>query len=625
MKYLLVMQPIDRNRISEFYMPLGLPYINGAMRSKGFDIEAINLQYVDGDIMQALAKVIIERKVDAVICGGLTTQFDLIKEVFDTAKTVNPQIITIGGGGGFSSEPIVFSELTGVDYAVIGEGEITNCELAYALDHGEDPDGILGLVIKKDSGYIYTGERKYIKDLDTVAFPSYEGLEMDAYLDSQRVDGWYHTWAAFSDDPRIMPMCLARSCPFSCKFCYHPIGKGYRSRSLDNFFEELDLWVEQYHINAIVLIDECFSVRPERVIEFCKRIKPYNLSWSCQMRVETYSAELLKTMADSGCTSACFGVESMSQKVLDNMNKKTNVKQLQEALEISHCYGGGATANIIFGSEAEDVESLSETMAWREENKKFHIANFDMIGTYPGSGYYNDALERGIITDKKKFITEGCRFINITHMPDEWYKILTVYTYLKDLEVKNRGKIISVSETKTGIDAILQCRHCGHQNHYKNIRKKRSGKTGLRLKEMLCRKCHNYNDYVCDESDYKESWNTPKWLFDWLTGEENNKLEKNVRERKYRKVAVYGMGLAAEGIADLLIKELGKLGVEVVYGIDRRCELFQDKPIPVVGLEDEFEKVDAILVAPIYYFSEIFRTLREKTDMEIVSLEDVLA
>ena len=96
MKYLLVMQPIDRNRISEFYMPLGLPYINGAMRSKGFDIEAINLQYVDGDIMQALAKVIIERKVDAVICGGLTTQFDLIKEVFDTAKTVNPQIITIG-------------------------------------------------------------------------------------------------------------------------------------------------------------------------------------------------------------------------------------------------------------------------------------------------------------------------------------------------------------------------------------------------------------------------------------------------------------------------------------------------------------------------------------------------
>ncbi len=476
MKYLLVMQPIDRDRIAEFYMPLGLPYINGAMRSKGFDVEAINLQYVDGDIMEALAKAITERKVDAVICGGLTTQFDLIKEVFDTAKAVNPQIITIGGGGGFSSEPIVFSELTGADYAVIGEGEITNCELAYALDHGEDPEGILGLVIKKDNGYIYTGERKYIKDLDTVAFPSYEGLEMDTYLESQRVDGWYHTWAAFSDDPRIMPMCLARSCPFSCKFCYHPIGKGYRSRSLDNFFEELDLWVERYRINAIVLIDECFSIRPERVIEFCKRIKPYNLSWSCQMRVETYSADLLKAMADSGCTSACFGVESMSQKVLDDMNKKTNVKQLQEALEISYCCGGGATANIIFGSEAEDVDSISQTMAWREENEKFHIANFDMVGTYPGSGYYNDALERGIITDKKKFITEGCPFINITHMPDEWYKILTVYTYLKDLEVKNRGKIISVSETGTGIDAVLQCGHCGHQNHYKNIRRKEAGR-----------------------------------------------------------------------------------------------------------------------------------------------------
>ena len=46
MKYLLVMQAAENN---EFYMPLGLPYINWAMKSKGFDVEAINLEYSGGE------------------------------------------------------------------------------------------------------------------------------------------------------------------------------------------------------------------------------------------------------------------------------------------------------------------------------------------------------------------------------------------------------------------------------------------------------------------------------------------------------------------------------------------------------------------------------------------------
>lgn len=623
MKYLLVMQPVEMSRTVEFYMPLGLPYINGAMRSKGFDVDAINLQYVDGDPIESLKRTIIEKKVDAVVCGGLTTQYEVIKEVFDAARSVNPTIITIGGGGGFSSEPILFSEMTNVDYAVIGEGEITNCELAYALDHGESADNILGLVVKKEQGYVYTGERKYIQDVDSIAFPSYEGLDLDKYLDGQRVDGWYHTWAAFSDNPRIMPMCLARSCPFSCKFCYHPIGRGYRSRSLDNFFEELDIWVERYHINAIALIDECFSIKPDRVIEFCKRIKPYNLHWACQMRVETYSAELIRTMVDAGCVSACFGLESMSQKILEDMNKKTKVEQLQKALENSYYNCGGNGGNIIFGAEAENNETVYETMHWWEDNKKFYIFNFDLIGAYPGSVYYDHAVEKGVIKDKRKFIEEGCPFVNITQMSNKWYKALEVYTHLKDLEIKNKGKIISVQETDNGVNAILQCKHCGYKNDYRGIRKKKID-SGV-LKTMQCRKCHNYSDYVFNEGKYKETWNTTSWLFDWLMEKRNSKLESYMKNHRYDKVAIYGMGLAVEGLTELLMEELEKINVKVKYGIDRRSELFQDKLFPVVGVEDEFAEVDAILVVPIYYFDEIYTKLREKTDLEIISLEEVFA
>lgn len=625
MKYLLVLQPVSMDRTVEFYMPLGLPYVNGAMRSKGFDVEAVNLQYVDGDPIECLKNMILEKEIDAVLCGGLTTQYQQIKEVFDAARSVNPRIITIGGGGGYSSEPILFSEMTNVDYAVIGEGEITNCELAEALDCGKSPDSILGLVIKKENGYVYTGERPYIRDLDSVPFPSYEGFCMDEYLEQQRADGWYHTYAFYSDDPRLMPMCLARSCPFSCKFCYHPIGRGYRSRSLDNFFEELDLWIEKYHINGIVLIDECFSIKPERVLEFCRRIKPYHLAWGCQMRVETYSEELIQAMTDAGCISACFGLESMSQKILTEMNKKTTTEQLQKALDISYRCAGGSLGNLIFGSAAEDEESLAVTAKWREENPEFNLANYFMVGAYPGSEYYNDAVRKGIIKDKKKFIEEGCPFVNITKLSDKKYAVLEAYAYLKDIEIQHRGKIVSMEETADGINAVLECWHCGHRNEFRRIRKKRYVNGILKLKTMSCKKCHNFSDYVSEGSSYKESWNTAKWLLDWLTDKENHKLEDFMKSRKYRKVAIYGMGLAAKNLADFFMEELEKIHVEIAYGIDRRAELFSDAPVPVYGPDDELPAADAVLVVPVYYFNEIASGLRKRTDMDIVSLEEIFA
>lgn len=104
-KYLLVLQKTDQSGHGDYGMPLGLPYINGAMREKGFNVDAINLQYIEGNPIEELKKTIIEKKIDVVLCGGLTTEYASLKEVFDAAKEVNNDIITVGGGGGFSSEP----------------------------------------------------------------------------------------------------------------------------------------------------------------------------------------------------------------------------------------------------------------------------------------------------------------------------------------------------------------------------------------------------------------------------------------------------------------------------------------------------------------------------------------
>lgn len=618
MRYLLVLQPTSLLGKGDSRMPLGLPYINGVMRAGGFDIEAINLQYVGDKPFEVLEKVIKERKIDVVLCGGLTFEYQIIKAVFDSARKSNPGIITIGGGGGFSSEPLLFSEMTGVDYAVIGEGEITDCELAHALDNGLDTSGIKGLVIKKEDGYFYTGPRQQIENIDTIPFPSYEGLDLDKYLEGQTVDGWYHGYASFCDNPRIMPMLMSRSCPFMCTFCYHPIGRGYRSRSMDSFFEELEGYIKQYNINAIALVDECFSIDPERVKEFCERIKPYGLYWMCQMRVETYSKELIEIMVDSGCVSACFGLENMSQTILDDMNKKVTVQQMKNALEVAYNHGGGVLSNILFGAETESEETIKETVDWINNNPKYAIALYIMIGVYPGSGYYEHAIKRGLIKDKRKFIEEGCPIINLTTLSDNKFMALRWFASLKSREIQNVGVIISIEKNdKKCINAIMKCPHCGHENHYKGI-SLQAEYLGI-LKKMMCRKCHNYSDYVIDENKVKRKWNTTEWIYDRIVGNTNTKLADWIKNENVKTVALYGILFSG-----LIVDSLREIGVEVCYGIDREAHLYQGKEFPVYFPDNEYTSVDKIIVIAIESFNEIYSIVRKYTQIDVVSLEEVI-
>lgn len=202
---------------------------------------------------------------------------------------------------------------------------------------------------------------------------------------------------------------------------------------------------------------------------------------------------------------------------------------------------------------------------------------------------------------------------------------MEAYVHLKDMEIQNRGKIIRVEEAEDGINAVLECKHCGYQNYYKGIQKEKVIYGELRLKTMLCRNCHNYNDYVSESSDYKESWNTANWLYDWLVGNHNTKLEDYMSTHDFHTIAIYGVGLAAEGLSNFFVEELGKTQAEIAYGIDRRFDLFQDKEFPVLGIDEVFPEADAIIVIPIYYFSQISAALKEKTSIPIVSLEEVLA
>lgn len=87
----------------------------------------------------------------------------------------------------------------------------------------------------------------------------------------------------------------------------------------------------------------------------------------------------------------------------------------------------------------------------------------------------------------------------------------------------------------------------------------------------------------------------------------------------YKKIAIYGMSYAGETLLD----ELSDSEIEVAYAIDQNAESIYLN-IDVMTMEAELQEVDVVIVTAITFYDEIEKSLKEKIQCPIISLEDIL-
>ena len=109
-------------------------------------------------------------------------------------------------------------------------------------------------------------------------------------------------------------------------------------------------------------------------------------------------------------------------------------------------------------------------------------------------------------------------------------------------------------------------------------------------------------------------------MTEWVrVKQEGKEISECLTKRGYKTIAIYGMNY----VGRTLLNEMKGSRVSVVYGIDQNAaDIYAE--IDMVTPEDEFKDVDAILVTPIYFFDEISEKLEKKTNIPIVSIEDIL-
>ena len=417
LNYLLVMPVMPRLDQFAFTFQTGIASVSSALKASGRKLFNLNLDLnSSGNPYDLLKNEIIKHKIDVVMTGGVNSQFKSLKQILDTAKEADPNIITVVGGVIVTADPTAAMEaFENADYGVIGEGEITINALAYALETNNYMPDIDGVVFRRNDQWVARVKYPSVPDLSILPYPDYAGFEYSQYLEN-----------ATGKDKRAF-LTTSRSCIYRCTFCFSKHGK-YRRLSIDDVFKLID-WVLSLYpsVRRLHLGDEISFSEPEYAIEFSRRIKPYKLNWICTLRADRVTKEMLVAMKDSGCKGTLIGIESADNSILKSMRKGFTIEQLEKGISIANEVGLRMVGFLLFGDLEETMDTALCSINWYIKHKK-NVSGLTMIRIDPGSRLYEIACERDLISNRAEYIRNyklsGSRLINLSKLTESEFIML---------------------------------------------------------------------------------------------------------------------------------------------------------------------------------------------------------
>jgi radical SAM superfamily enzyme YgiQ (UPF0313 family) len=374
-----------KGRASYMWPPLGLAYIGGVLDEDGHDLELIDGP-AEGKSFEGVVREIDRISPEIVILNTATITFGEDLELTGLIKDAVTGVKTVHVGTHVTTYPKETLRYNAVDFVVIGEPEYTIRELVNTLEKGEDLRGVNGLGHKEKDSIVINPEREIIKNLDELPFPARHLYPDVEYFNPLAKNSPYTT--ALS----------SRGCPGKCIYCTSVLlyGKRYRLRSPDNVVAEME-YLKNQGINEVFFRDETFTATKKRVFEICNLIKEQDLdmTWMVNSRVDAITKEVAKAMADAGCHTIKFGVESGNQRILDNLKKGITLEQTKNAFKWTKEAGMKRVAHFMLGAPGDTKETVEETINFVIHELDPEYISPNITTPYPGTELFELVLEKG--------------------------------------------------------------------------------------------------------------------------------------------------------------------------------------------------------------------------------------
>ena len=216
-----------------------------------------------------------------------------------------------------------------------------------------------------------------------------------------------------------------RGCPYQCEFCREtniPGGSYFYTRPAEDVISEIKSMPQKF----LTFYDTSLTIKPDYTKSLFKQMKGLNKKFSCNGNsdVLAHDKELLHLSKEAGCVSWLIGFESISQKTIDEMGKKTNnVKEYQQAVKNIHDNGMVAIGCFVFGFDTDIKEVFDDTLRTIKK-LEIDVADFSVLTPFPGTPLFTKLDNEGRILSKEwsKYTMKNVVFEPRNMTPEELRK-----------------------------------------------------------------------------------------------------------------------------------------------------------------------------------------------------------
>ena len=320
---------------------LGVLYLTTVLKQARYSVQVIDL--LGGEALPEVSSGIVGITMTS---PTFPEGARLLKEV----KARDPGSWVVAGGPHATVSPKDCLD-AGFDQVVVGEGE----------------RAILKVVQGNKDRII---QEPYIQNLDSIPFPDRSAVDMSRYS--------YESLGV-----RATHMITSRGCPWACSFCCRMWDHPPRYRGARNVIAESGLLYDQGY-RGISLFDDEMLVQWSRDQEIFRNWQAQGFTYRLLTRANLISPERARFLAETGCQEVFIGIESGSDRILINIDKKTSRVMNLKAIKALHDAGIRVKAGFVIGLPGEDEQSIRDTETFIEESRPDDV-DFSLLTVMAGS------------------------------------------------------------------------------------------------------------------------------------------------------------------------------------------------------------------------------------------------
>jgi hypothetical protein len=351
----IVLLQLPHPSYAEQNIPLAAGYLKASAFTHGLlkevDIQILPPPISDYSGCNRLVDYLINMHPDILGCTLYLWNVERTLYILDQVKQKLPQVKIIVGGPEVVADSPIINLSRQIDFAVIGEGEITFVELIKHILHEQPPiTEIHGICYRKNDKIFVNSPRRRITDIESIPSP---------YL------------LDFIDLKNYSKMLLftMRGCLLGCSYCSWA-GRGkLRPYSINRLRNEL-LLAQKSGVKRVAIMDSAFNSSPI-LVEFCQMVQEINqdrsLKFNAFIRADMVDVDTARWLKAANFTDVEVGLQSTNPNALAYVNRPFDIGKFQSGVKILAQEGIRVDIDVILGLPGDSPKQFDETITFVKE------------------------------------------------------------------------------------------------------------------------------------------------------------------------------------------------------------------------------------------------------------------